>query len=79
MIGRARAMVLMKTSLDDDGGGGGGDGGLLPVEGRPVCLPGGIPRTADADAAAAAVEPYRVPPALNHRRYCLPVRGPIYD
>lgn len=23
--------------------------------------------------------PYRVPPALNHQRYCLPVRGPIYD
>lgn len=55
----------MKTSL---GGGccdGDGGGGLLPVEGRPVCLPGGIPST------AVAATYCRVPPALNHRCYCL--------
>jgi len=74
----------MKTSLgggccDGDGGGCGGGGGLLPVEGRPVRLPGGIPST------AVAATYCRVPPALNHRLYCLcvciyiPVRGPIYD
>jgi len=58
----------MKTSLGGgccDGDGGCGGGGLLPVEGRPVCLPGGIPST------AVAATYCRVPPALNHRRYCL--------
>lgn len=59
----------MKTSLggggccDGDGGGSRG-GGLLPVEGRPVRLPGGIPST------AVAATYCRVPAALNHRRYC---------
>jgi len=42
----------MKTSFGGGGGccydGGCGGGGLLPVEGRPVHLPGGIPSTAVA-------------------------------